>query len=147
MSTMQTELPVHAERNSPPLLSLAAVTAGVLAAFTALFTTVGLAPKFYEIAKDFGMDLSMLSMRLFGLTRWLCGTGAGAVVPAWPFVAVGFALAAAGLYRMCFLPRHRVSAGWIGLIILLISLMYMLVAMVVLWEQLITMIRSLQGGA
>ncbi|HLP85591.1 MAG TPA: hypothetical protein VK157_14675 [Phycisphaerales bacterium] len=147
MTAMQTSLPVHAARSSPPLLSLVAVTAGVLAAFVALFATVGIAPKFYEIAKDFGMDLSMLSMQLFGLTRWLCGTGAGAVVPAWPFVAIGFALAAAGLYRMCFLPRHRVSAGWIGLIILLISLIYMLLAVVGLWEQLITMIRSLQGGA
>jgi hypothetical protein len=147
MSSMQTSLPVHAARNGPPLLSLAAVSAGVLAAFIALLATVGLVPKFYEIAKDFGMNLSVLSMQLFGLTRWLCGTGAGAVVPAWPFVAIGFALAAAGLYRMCFLPRHRVSAGWLGLIILLLSLIYLLLATVVLWEQLMHMIRSLQGGA
>lgn len=147
MSSMQASLPVHAARNSPPLLSLVAVTAGVIAAYVALFVTVGLAPKFEEIVKDFGVNLSVLSMQLFGLTRWLCGTGAGAVVPAWPFVAIGFALAAAGLYRMCFLPRHRVSAGWLGLIILLLSLIYLLLAVVVLWEQLMTMIRSLQGGA
>lgn len=147
MSSMQTSLPTHAERNSPPLLSLVAVTAGVIAAYVALFLTVGIAPKFYEIAKDFGMDLSVLSMQLFRLTRWLCGTNAGAVLPAWPFVAAGFALAAMGLYRMCFLPRHRVSAGWLGLIILVLSLIYLLLAVVVLWEQLMTMIRSLQGGA
>lgn len=147
MSSMQTSLPVDAERNSPPLLSLAAVTAGVFAAFIALFATVGLVPKFEEIAKDFGVNLSVLSMQLFRLTRWLCGTNAGAVLPAWPFVAAGFALVAMGLYRMCFQPRHRVSAGWLGLIVLLLSLIYLLLAVVVLWEQLMYMIRPLQGGA
>jgi hypothetical protein len=146
MSVMQLSGPIQESPERTPVLPLFAVSAAMLTALLALVITLFMGPKFIEISKDFGMQLSPTTMQFFRLTTWLTGTTAPATFPAWPLVLVALSITTAGLYRMCFLPRQRAAAIIIALAILLFTLLYLLIAFVSVFTQLTTMINSLQGN-
>jgi hypothetical protein len=144
------ERAMHETPEFRPRIGLGKLHASIAVTDVMFWAILGLvlvlvAPRFKEIATDFGVELSGLSAATFALSDWLAGRG-GQAVPGIVWAAMLVLLASFAIVWLTSMQATR----WLGVVLLvlwgIVPLLLVVLGVVAVYLPLVGMIESLQSA-